>query len=334
MSELLQITSKGIYCPVADVYIDPWRAVKTAFVTHAHSDHAYAGHGQYISSIQNIPILKQRLGNHISALGLSYGEIHEIKGVKFSLHSAGHVLGSAQVRVEYQGEVWVAAGDYKRENDGISGAFEVVPCDVFITESTFGLPVFKWRPQEEVFQDINHWWSRHASQGRTCLLGAYSLGKAQRLLAGLDPNIGPIFCHAAIENINEVYEKLGVGLHHRTTIHDQQKKSDYAGAMVICPPASIQSSWASRFPEPVAGSASGWYALRTLRSRFPTAQKFILSDHADWDALIDTVRQTQASKIYVTHGYTQEFSRYLREEGLDARPLSTKYTGDEGEFPN
>ncbi len=326
---LLEFTGTGIYCKQADIYIDPWRPVKTAIITHAHSDHAYAGHKTYISSKDSLPLLKHRLGHHIDVQAKNYSESFEINGVKFSLHPAGHIIGSAQVRVEYQGEVWVAAGDYKRENDGISGGFEVVPCDTFITESTFGIPAFRWTPQQIIYEEINHWWSENASKGRTSVIGAYSLGKAQRILAGINPALGPIYCHGAVANTNDVLDHSTVKLPDTKKISDTDKKSDYENALVICPPASLNSSWTKRFKDHVTGQASGWMAIRGHRRRRSVDKGFVLSDHADWDDLLKTVRETGASNVLVTHGYTTIFANYLKELGYNALAVSTHYSGDE-----
>lgn len=329
MKGLLEITAKGIFCAKADVYIDPWKPVKKAIITHAHADHAYAGHKHYICTKLCGPVLKHRLGHHIEMQAVEYGEKFEINGVHFSLHRSAHIIGSAQVRVEYQGEVWVAAGDYKREDDGISGTFEVVKCDVFITESTFGIPAFRWQNQADVYAEINDWWSKNAAQGKTSVVGAYSLGKAQRILSGLDVGIGPIYCHGAIENTNEVLIKSGISLPATLKITETDKKVDYSQSMVICPPASLTSNWTKRFKEHSTGQASGWMAVRGHRRRRSVDRGFVLSDHADWDALLETVKDSGASKVFVTHGYTTIFANYLKELGYDAHAVNTHYAGDE-----
>ena len=204
---LLSFTDKGIYCQAADVYLDPWRPVDKAIITHGHSDHSRAGHRRYITHHRNIPIVKHRLGN-VNISGKAWGEKFTVNGVNFSLHPAGHIIGSSQIRVEHKGEIWVFSGDYKDEADGLVTPYEPVKCHTFITECTFGLPAFKWSPQNEVFDEINRWWAENKSDGLTSVLFGYSLGKAQRLLKNLNSSIGPIYTHAAIENLNEVVREL------------------------------------------------------------------------------------------------------------------------------
>ena len=224
---LIQFTDKGLYVPQADVYIDPWRKVKRALITHGHADHSRYGMDHYLCTHAAKPVIKFRLGSKINIDSVEFGETTTINGVKFSFHPAGHIIGSAQIRVEYKGEVWIVSGDYKTENDGISENFESVKCDTFITESTFGLPVYKWKSQVEVFEDINNWWRENQSEGKTSVLTGYSLGKAQRLLCGLDPSIGKIYTHTAIESINQVLRKQGIQLPHTIKINTHQEKKNY-----------------------------------------------------------------------------------------------------------
>lgn len=325
---LLELTSKGLYCARADVYIDPWHPVERALITHAHADHSRYGHQHYLAHHHSAPIMRHRLGN-IDVQGTEYAEIININGVHFSFHPAGHIPGSAQIRVEHKGEVWVASGDYKLEPDGISTPFESVKCHCFITESTFGLPAFKWKPQKEIFDEVNTWWRKNAEQGKASVLTGYSLGKAQRLLANVDANIGPIYTHGAIDEINQLMLKhqiIELPEMHRVT--GLEKKEDYRGALIVAPPSVQGSTWLKKLQPYSLAMASGWMALRGIRRRRGADKGFVISDHADWDALNTAIKESAAERVLVTHGYTDIFSRWLQEQGYDAQPLQTEY-GDE-----
>lgn len=326
---LLVFNDKGIYCAQADVYLDPWRAVPKAIITHGHSDHSRWGHGSYITHHLNVPIIRHRLGP-INVTGKDWGETFTINGVTFSFHPAGHIVGSAQVRVEYKGEVWVFTGDYKTEDDGLSTPYEVVKCHTFITENTFGLPAFKWLPQAEVMTDINTWWSQNRADGQTSVIFAYTLGKAQRILKHLDTSIGKIYTHGAVENMTEVIRQM-VELPETTLITRDTKKEDLTGSIVIAPPSAHGSPWIRRLTPFVTGSASGWMAFRGARRRRAIDKGFVLSDHCDFAGLLESIQATGAEKIICTHGYSDIFSAYLRELGYDARTEHTQYEGDEGE---
>ncbi len=324
--KLLEANEAGIMCAPGDFFIDPWRPVETAIITHGHADHARYGNTRYLCHVDTAPILRKRLGD-VSVEALEYGQIVERNGVRVSLHPAGHVLGSAQARIEYDGEIWVASGDYKIENDGISAPFEPVRCHVFITESTFGLPIYRWRPQQSVIDEINAWWRANALEGRTSVVGAYGLGKAQRILAHIDAAIGPVVAHGAVESINEIYRDAGVALPpvRRT---GELGKDELARALVIAPPSALDSPWARRFGEFSDAFASGWMQIRGNRRRRGVDRGFVLSDHADWPGLLQAVSATGASRILVTHGASDALTRYLREQGYDAATLTTEY-GDE-----
>ncbi|WP_027393303.1 ligase-associated DNA damage response exonuclease [Aquimarina latercula] len=327
---LLEFTEKGIYCDVAKVYLDPWKPVDKAIITHGHADHSRWGHKQYITHHTNIPIIKHRLGN-INVNGKEYGETFIINNVKFSLHPAGHIIGSSQIRVEHNGEVWVFTGDYKTENDGISVPYEPIRCDTFITECTFGLPPFKWTPQKEVFRDINQWWAKNKSEGKTSILFGYSLGKAQRLLKYLNPEIGRIYTHGAIENMTNVIRPM-TDFPKTTLVTRETKKEDFIGNIVVAPPSAHGSTWIRKMVPYVTASASGWMAFRGARRRRAIDKGFVLSDHCDWDGLLTAVKETGATKVISTHGYTEIFSRYLRELGYDARTEKTQYEGELAEI--
>lgn len=325
---LLSFTDKGIYCEKAGVYIDPWKPVDYALITHAHADHSRWGNKHYLCTHLSKPIIQHRLGQDISIESVEYGEVRNIKGVKFSFHPAGHIIGSAQIRVEYQGEVWVASGDYKLEDDGFSTPFEPVKCDVFITECTFGLPVFAWKEPAEVFAQINQWWKKNKEEGKTTILCGYSLGKAQRLLQGVDASIGKIYTHGAIENTNQVIREIGIDLRETTYVDPNDKKKDYAGSLVITPPSALGNSWQKKFRPFEVGIASGWMNLRGPRRRRSVDRGFVLSDHADWNGLLKAIKATECEKVIVTHGYTSIFSQYLQEQGYDAAIESTEFEGE------
>lgn len=329
---LLEFTQNGIYCPRADVYIDPWRKVERAVVTHGHSDHARWGMGAYLSTPEAMPVIKHRLGSKISIQTMPFGETKTINGVKFSFHPAGHILGSAQVRVEYKGEVWVASGDYKTEDDGFCRPFEPVKCDVFITESTFGLPVYKWRPQKEIFADIHAWWRKNQDEGKTTVLTGYSLGKAQRIIANLDPSIGTIFTHGAIENTNAVIREQGVNLQETELITAQTDKKRFPGSIVIAPPSAVGTPWMKKLGKVSVGIASGWMMLRGTRRRRSVDRGFVLSDHADWMGLNEAIEGTGAQKVYVTHGYTEIFANWLQSKGIEGIPMETRFSGELAEI--
>ena len=324
---VLTFTERGIYCPAGDFYVDPWRPVDRAVITHAHADHARPGHHRYLCTDGTAPVLRHRLG-HITVEPMSFGHAVQIGGARVSFHPAGHLPGAAQVRVEVGGEVWVVSGDYKTEPDGLSEPFEPVRCHSFISECTFGLPVFNWQPQVTVAGQINDWWRDCAARGVTPIIGAYSLGKAQRLMAMIDPGIGPILTHAATEGTNRVLREQGLALPESQQVTAQTQIKDHPGALVIAPPAALGSSWARRFGPVSTGMASGWMALRGVRRRRAADRGFVVSDHADWMGLLSAIKETGAENIYVTHGYTDIFARYLNSAGLNAKVLETEYGGE------
>ncbi len=327
---LLEFTDKGIYCAAAGVYLDPWRPVEKAIISHGHADHSRSGHKKYITHHKNVPIIKHRLGT-IPVSGVEWGETFKVNGVKFSLHPAGHIIGSSQIRVEYRGEVWVFSGDYKDEDDGLATPFEPVRCHSFITECTFGLPAFKWIPQQQVFNDINQWWADNKSDGLTSVLFGYSLGKAQRLLKYLDPSIGQIYTHAAVESLNEVIRKL-VPLPETIRITKDTKKEELAGNLVLAPPSAHGSPWLRKMVPYVTATASGWMTFRGARRRRAIDKGFVLSDHCDWQGLLASIKATGANRVICTHGYSEIFSKYLREKGYNAYTESTQYEGELAEI--
>lgn len=329
-NDLLIFSPKGIYCPRADVFIDPTHPVDKAVITHAHSDHARWGHKYYIAQRQNKEILKLRLGKDINLTLKEYGETFRINGVKFSFHPAGHIWGSAQVRVEHKGEVWVASGDYKTESDLFSPDFEPVRCHTFITESTFALPVFQWRPQSQIMEEINQWWSDNAREGKTSIICAYALGKAQRVITSINRDIGPIFVHGAVWNVHEALNLDGANLPPVTYVTEEAKRStDFAGSLIVTPSSAMGTSWMRKFHPYEVATVSGWMNVRGIKRRRNSGRGFVLSDHADWDGLNWAIKETGAERVWVTHGYTETYARWLRQQGLDARSVDSLSIRDE-----
>ncbi len=324
---VLTFTERGIYCPAADVFIDPWRPVDRALITHGHADHARPGMSRYLATEGAAPVMRHRLGE-IALETIRYGEVRRIGGADISFHPAGHVPGSAQIRVEVGGEVWVVSGDYKVEADGLSDPFEPLRCHAFVTECTFGLPVFRWDAQEAVADRIDAWWRGNAAEGRATILGAYALGKAQRLLAAIDASIGPILTHGAVENTNEVLRAQGLPLPETIRVTPETNPKDHPGALVLAPPSALGTPWARRFGPASTAFASGWMALRGVRRRRAADRGFVLSDHADWEGLNRAIAETGAARVFVTHGYTAIFRRWLAEQGYDAAVVETQYEGE------
>jgi putative mRNA 3-end processing factor len=305
--------------------------VAQAVITHAHADHARPGHGAYLATRASEGVLRARLGADVALQSLDYGEATERRGVRVSLHPAGHVLGSAQVRIEHAGQVWVASGDYFASGAGDANAtcadFEPLACHCFITESTFGLPVYRWAPQADTFAEIDRWWQANADAGRASLLMGYAFGKAQRLLAGVDASIGPIAAHGALEPINAAYRAAGVALPATRRV-TELTPAELKRALVIAPPSVQGSPWLKRLGEYGDAFASGWMALRGTRRRRGIDRGFVLSDHADWPGLQGAIAATGAERVIVTHGYEAVMVRWLQQQGLQAGSFATEY-GDE-----
>lgn len=353
---LLQSTERGLYCSAGGFYVDPWRPVDRAVVTHAHSDHLVWGCGSYLCSASGRGVLEARLGSVTESEGgstgaegrwtpsvesMPFGEVRDVNGVRVSLHPAGHILGSAQVRVEHRGEVWVVSGDYRCDADGNSGgvavraaeAFEPVRCNTFITESTFGLPIYRWPTDAEVFGELNRWWAENAREQRVSVVFAYALGKAQRVLAGLDASIGPIGVHGAVDRFVGVYRAQGVGLPPTMrAIGDDVKVIKSSGGLVVAPPSAAGSPWLRKFASPSAGlataMASGWMRVRGARRRRSVDRGFVISDHSDWAGLHAAIEQTGAERIGVTHGSIGAMVRWLGERGREAFGVQTRYEGE------
>ncbi|UJP64701.1 ligase-associated DNA damage response exonuclease [Mongoliitalea daihaiensis] len=330
---LLELTPKGLYCPPADIFIDPWRPVDYAVITHAHSDHSRWGMKHYLAHQDSAEVMKLRLGSDISLQTISYQEPLFINGVEISLIPAGHIPGSAQVKITYQGKTVVVSGDYKIENDGLSTPFEPVKCHEFVSECTFGMPMYDWEPQSVTFEKINRWWSQNAAQDRNSVLFAYSLGKAQRILQHLNSDIGEIFVHGAIWNTNEALINNGISLRKVEKVSAEINKSRFKKAMILAPPSAMGTPWMKKFGPYRTGICSGWMSIRGTRRRRAADAGFVLSDHADWKGLIQAIQATEAETVYLTHGSKAVFAKYLQEEkGIHAVELETLFEGENSNF--
>ena len=325
---LLENTDRGLYCAAGDFYIDPWRAVDFAIVTHAHSDHARAGSRHYLCAAPGREILQARLGADAVIQAIPYGETLTRNGVHVSLHPAGHILGSAQVRVEARGEIWVVSGDYKTAPEKTSAPFEAIRCHSFVTECTFGLPIYRWRPQAEIFSEINSWWRENQNLGRTSVIFAYSLGKSQRVLSGVDASLGPIFVHGSAAKFLPLYANAGITLPAVTRVDSTTIRAAAGRGLVIAPASTDGSPWLRKFGIASRALASGWMQIRGARRRRALDRGFVLSDHADWEGLLAAISATGAQRIWATHGYTAPLVRWLRERGRQAEALATQFEGE------
>lgn len=325
---LLTHTDHGLYCAAGDFFVDPWQPVARAVITHAHGDHARPGSAAYLCAAPGAELLRLRMGPEARVEPLPYGRTTHLNGVAVSFHPAGHILGSAQVRIEYQGEVWVVSGDYKTEPDLTCAPFERVLCHTFITEATFGLPIYRWQPTARVLGEINAWWRANKAAGRASVLFAYALGKAQRVLAGVDATIGPIYVHGAMLRLNAAYRAAGIALPGWRYTGDAPPDTRWSDALIIAPTSAQGTPWLRRFGEVSAAFASGWMRVRGQRRRRAVDRGFVLSDHADWPGLLGAIAATGAERVLVTHGYTAVLARYLREQGLEAYELAAPYSGE------
>jgi putative mRNA 3-end processing factor len=318
---LVRLTDKGLFCEIGGFYVDPSRSVNKALITHAHSDHARPGSRSYLTVKQGELLLRQRLGSRINLQTVKYSEEIFMNGVKVSFHPAGHILGSAQIRIEFKGEIWVISGDYKLEKDLTCEKFEPVKCNTFITESTFGLPIFKWCSQSYVFNEINSWWRRNNGSNTISIIFGYALGKAQRIISGLDPSIGAIYTHSAVEIINQCYRNTGVKLPVTKNINELAGKDIPSSALIIVPPSADISQIIGKYLNFSTAFASGWMQIRKNRKRNSFDRGFTLSDHADWEGLLQAVKETEAENILITHGYSSQLAKWFCENGLNAGVL-------------
>jgi putative mRNA 3-end processing factor len=325
---LIEFTDKGLFCPAGNFYIDPWKPVDNAIISHAHSDHAKWGSKNYLCHSKSKPILQLRLGDN-NYQTAEWNETIVRNGVKISLHPAGHIIGSSQVRVEHNGEVWVFSGDYKTENDGLSGAFEPVQCHTFITESTFGLPIYKWQAQQVIYNDIQHWVQKNIQDDKASVIIAYSLGKAQRVLQAVSAVTNNIFAHGAVWNTQQALLEAGEILPLIKRVTPESNKAEFKSAVIIAPPGADGSPWLKKFTPYRLAICSGWMQVRGNARRRNADKGFVLSDHADWDGLLSAVKATNAQKVFVTHGFQAAFSKYLNEIGIEAAEVKTAYGNEE-----
>lgn len=326
---LISLTPRGLYCEQGDFYIDPWRPVDKAVLTHAHSDHAYQGNKSYLVATPGVGLARIRLDAEADISSLEYGNRTVLNGVKVSFHPAGHILGSAQVRIEHKGEIWVVSGDYKLTPDPTCAPFEPLKCHHFITEATFGLPIYRWPPTEQIFGEVSDWWRRNREKGKASVIFAYSLGKAQRVLAGIDRSIGPIFTHGSVERLTRAYREAGIDLPETIYAGSVADKKEFAGSLLVGPPSAQATPWLKRFGPHSTAFASGWMMVRGARRQRAVDRGFVLSDHADWPELNSAIKATGAETVYVTHGFASEMVRWLRENNVNAVPLKTQFVGDD-----
>jgi putative mRNA 3-end processing factor len=327
--DLIKVTRRGLYCAAGDFYIDPWQPVDRAVITHAHGDHLRAGSAEYFLAACGVGLARLRLPADALIRSIDYGQPVTLGDARVSLHPAGHVLGSSQIRVEAAGKVWVISGDYKRDPDPTCVPFEVVPCDVFISEATFALPAYRWIETPAVAQEILSWWHENRRRGLASVLFAYALGKAQRVLAELAAlTSDAVYLHGAVAGLTEVYRAQGIAMLD-TLPATVAGITNYAGALIVAPPSAAGSPWMRRFGEHRTGFCSGWMRVRGDRRRRGYDRGFVLSDHADWPSLLRTCRESKAPRILLTHGYTDALCRYLREQGIDAAALRTEYGAEE-----
>ena len=325
MNHLLERRPEGLYCPAGDFFIDPWRPVPRAVLTHAHGDHARPGSGYYLAERSGLGLLRIRLGQSAPLEGVEYGQSMVLGDARVSLHPAGHVLGSSQVRIEARDQVWVVSGDYKRDPDPTCVPFEPVSCDVFVSEATFALPVYRWPPIGRVVDEIIAWWDECASEGRPAMLLCYALGKAQRLLAELAKRFDrTVHLHGAMVPLVQAYRDAGVAMLPTVPVSDSAKGRDFAGELILAPPSAAGSPWLRRFRGASLGFASGWMLIRGNRRRRNYERGFVLSDHADWPGLLRSVRESGASRVLFTHGQREPIAQYLAEKGLSTGVLETE----------
>jgi putative mRNA 3-end processing factor len=328
--DLVILRPEGLYCPAGDFHVDPWQPVARAVITHAHGDHARGGNGIYYGTAAGAPLLRWRLGAEAPLAAMEYGTTFTLGAARVSFHPAGHILGSAQVRIEVDGRVCVVAGDYKRDPDPTCPPFEPLRCDVFITEATFALPVYRWRPTPEVAAEILAWWDECRAREETAVLFCYALGKAQRVLAELARLTDRrVLLHGAMAPAVQIYRQAGIGMLPTAVVVEQGRGELQPGELVLAPPSAAGSHWMRRFRRHSTGFASGWMQVRGNRRRGGHDRGFVVSDHADWPALLQTVRETGARRVLATHGSTDALVQVLRDAGLDAQALRTELGGED-----
>lgn len=321
--------AEGLYCPAGGFYIDPWGAVDRALITHAHGDHARAGSRSYLCADPSRPLLERRFGPEGRIESLPYGAPLTLGGVSVSFHPAGHILGSAQIRIQGPDGVWVVAGDYKRAPDPTCTPFEPIPCDMFITESTFGLPIYRWDPAGAIVGEMLEWWQGNARDGRTSVLFCYTIGKVQRILAELARVTDRrVFVHGMMLAMIDVYREAGIRMLPVESATDQPKGTKFAGELVLAPLSARGTPWMRRLGDHSDAFASGLMRVRGVRRQRAFDRGFVLSDHADWPALLQTIGETGSGRVLATHGYAEPLARHLQEQGLEAGIVRTAWEGE------
>lgn len=331
LAGMLQETANGIYCPDGDFYVDPWNPVARALITHAHGDHARYGNAAYLCATSCAPLLRRRFGLDTTVQAVRYGERVTLGDVRVSFHPAGHILGSAQVRIEGAAGVWVLAGDYKRASDPTCSEFEPVTCDTFITESTFALPIYRWDPTALVIGEILDWWESNRQRGLSSVLFCYTIGKAQRLLAELATRTDrPIFVHGMMIPMIEAYREAGIAMAATVPLIEKPRGASFAGELVLAPPSARGTPWMRRLGHMSDGLTSGLMRVRGVRRQRAYDRGFVLSDHADWPALLQTITETGASRVLATHGHAEPLARFLTSQGLESGVIRTAWEGEGG----
>ncbi len=326
---MLKESAEGLYCPAGNFHIDPWGAVDRAVITHAHGDHARAGSRAYLCASPCRALLEQRLEPGTTIEAVPYNEPVRLGGVTVSFHPAGHILGSAQVRVEGDAGVWVVSGDYKRETDPTCEPFEPVRCDTFITESTFGLPIFRWDPATQVMAEVLRWWDDNRAAGQASVIFCYTLGKAQRILAALaDVSDRPVLVHGAMLAMTDVYRRAGVRMVPTELLVDRERHKPLSGELVLAPLLARGTPWMRRIGDFSDAFASGTMRVRGMRRQRNVDRGIVLSDHADWPALLQTIRDVGASRVLTTHGYPEPLARYLQSQGIESATIRTAWEGE------
>ena len=312
--DLIKYTSSGLYCELADLWIDPNKPVKRAIITHAHMDHFTFGCEEYISTYETAIILKERIGKGINIKTYDFCEDFKINGINFSLHPSGHILGSSQIKLTLADEKWLITGDFKRQRDETCKEYEKVKTDFIISESTFGLPIFKWDEPQNTATDITKW--VNSSQEKTSILFCYSLGKAQRLLNEISKTNfkNKIYTHSTIHKMNNCYKKLGVEVIDTRKFDQKKNNEDLKGSLILLPPSLNKNSFIKNFKEIQTGFASGWMSIRARRKRSGYDKGFAISDHADWEAILNTIKESKAKNVFFHHGDSEALNRYLNAD--------------------
>jgi putative mRNA 3-end processing factor len=325
---LLRLTPEGFYCEPGGFHLDPWRPVERAVITHAHPDRLVAGCGAYLAARPGLPLLRARLGGKPVIETIDYSTIIHSENVSITFIPTGHLLGSSQVKIIYKNQILVFSGDFQTSTDKTCAPFEAVPCHTFVTEASFGLPIFRWPSRARAIEEIQSWWAGNQALNRVSVLLAHSPGKAQSVLAELDPGIGPLFAHRDLEDVNRIYRASGVHLPEVTSVDEAPAGTDWGRALVLAPPSVRGTPWMRRFPHASTGMVSGWMRIRGPRRRRSLDRGFVFSNHADWPALNAAIAATGAERVVLTHGFQDPMVRWLREKGLQAEAVSTPYQGE------